>query len=135
MSEIRSRPQTAEYDEGHARTFGERPQNVRGRWIWDDAAGKLVRAEDYVPPSQAINAPIIADRIHEGTVSPIDGTDIGSRRKRREHMRVHGVEDATDVSPEYRARVARERDRDDRRALRSDMESAARKLYQQGRFR
>jgi hypothetical protein len=94
-----------------------------------------VRAGDYRPPARAINAPIIADRIHEGTVSPIDGSDIGSRSKRRAHMKAHGVEDATDASPAWREGIKKEQERQDNRSRRAAMERAARQLYQQGKWR
>lgn len=44
----------------------------------------------------AERAPLFGDSYMDGTRSPIDGTDIGSRTKRREHMRLHGLVDADD---------------------------------------
>lgn len=45
--------------------------------------------------------PVFTDRYMEGTRSPVDGSDIGSRSKRREHMRVHGLADAADFKGEW----------------------------------
>lgn len=50
------------------------------------------------------------DRYLEGTTSPIDGSDIGSRRKRAEHMKAHGLVDAGDYRGEWeKAKAERER--------------------------
>ncbi len=122
------------FREGHDRTFGA--SGVKGgRWIWDARRKEMVRAEDYEPEPMALNAPIIADRIHEGTISPIDGSDIGSRAKRREHMKAHGVEDATDASPAFMERTRQENQRERDRRVESAAEKAVRKLYNEGKWR
>jgi hypothetical protein len=133
---IKTRPQSKEWDEGYTRTFGDR-RPTRGRWVWDAAAGKLVPADEYVRPesTDAKNAPIMVDRFYEGTISPIDGSDIGSRAKHKEHMRIHGVASRTDFSPEFRERVKKERDREDSKKRRAAMEQAKRHLYSQGKLR
>jgi hypothetical protein len=52
---------------------------------------------------------IMAGRFYENTKSPIDGSDIGSRSKRREHMKEYGLVDAGDYKGEWeKARKARE---------------------------
>jgi hypothetical protein len=58
----------------------------------------------------AISAPIMVDRFMEGAVAT-DGTDIGSRRKRKDYMRATGAADRSDYGPGYgeRVRAARER--------------------------
>src|SRR4030042_483559 len=69
----------------------------RGRWVWDAEQGHLVSAEQYRPAPRAIDAPIITDRLHEGTTFD-DGHSargIGTRRTRRAFMREAGVQDAT----------------------------------------
>lgn len=105
-----SQAATPEYLDNHARIFGDRPP-VRGKWIWDEAQQKLVPADEYVPPQQAKNAAIMVDRFMEGSVAQ-DGTDISSRRKRREYMQREGVTDVSDYGPGWgeRVRGARERD-------------------------
>lgn len=50
------------------------------------------------------------DRYMEGTASPVDGSDIGSRAKRREHMKIHGLVDADDFKDEW-AKKAEQRER------------------------
>lgn len=134
---IQSQAASEEYRAEHERVFGERKPGQRGRWIYDEAAGRLVRAEDYVPPAHAVNAPIIADRVHEGTTFH-DGervVDIGSRQKRRAFMRERGLEDAGDASRSWldgrKKDVERRADRSADRAF----DEAARKLHNQGKLR
>lgn len=42
--------------------------------------------------------PLFGDGYMDGTRSPLDGADIGSRTKRREYMKVRGLVDAADYS-------------------------------------
>ena len=134
---IVSQAATDEFREGHERVFGERQSGQRGRWIYDAELGRLVRAEDYRPPAQALNAPIIADRIHEGTTIH-DGervVDIGSRQKRRDFMRRTGLEDAGDASRSYLAGQRREQERAVERSTERAFDQAARKLHNEGKLR
>jgi len=91
---IKSRPQTKEFDEGYSRTFGDK-KPTRGRWVYDEAQQKLVPADEYRAAERALDAPIMMDRFYENTFAT-DGTDIGSRRKRRDYMRAKGLADADD---------------------------------------
>ena len=122
---INSQAATDAYRDNYDRIFGKDHKPQRGHWSFGSA-------EDG---ERAVNAPIFADRIHEGTVSPIDGSDIGSRRKRREHMKAHGVEDATDASPEWREGIKKAQQRNDDLGRREAMERAARLLYAQNKWR
>lgn len=80
-----SQANSDEFREGYERTFGDRkPQ--RGRWVYDAALGKCVPADEYQPPEAKHGAGIMVDRFMEGDRAP-DGTDIGSRRKRKDWMR------------------------------------------------
>lgn len=49
------------------------------------------------------------DRFYEGARSPVDGSDIGSRAKRREHMTAHGLVDADDYKGQW-AQQAKQRE-------------------------
>ena len=133
---IVSQASTDEFRAGYERVFGDRkPQ--RGRFVYDPTRGKCVPADEYVPPARALDAPIIADRIHEGTVFD-DGErvrDIGNRRKRREFMREKGWEDATDASASWREAQVKAREREDNRKRRAAMEDAKRTLYHAGKWR
>lgn len=103
--------QTKAFDEGHERIFGRNRKPQRGRWVQDPVSGKLIPADEYVPPSsEARHAPVMVDRFMENTVAQ-DGTDIGSRAKRKEYMRRERVGDASDYSKEYFAKRREVRDR------------------------
>lgn len=52
---------------------------------------------------------VMVDRYMDGTRSPIDGSDIGSRAKRREHMKAHGLVDADDYKGQW-AKQAKQRE-------------------------
>jgi hypothetical protein len=96
--------------------FGEGTKE-KGRFIWDESQQKLVRYEDYVPPSRALDAPIITDRHYEGARAT-DGTDIGSRRKHQEYMKLNGLAPANDFSPSYYDRVRKEKAAEEKRERR-----------------
>lgn len=90
----------------------------RGTWVLDPRSGKLVRPWEYVSSDSQDSARnhVLTDRHYEGTSSPIDGSDIGSRRKRREHMRAHGVIDANEAHQdgqrnrrEFKERLSKDR--------------------------
>lgn len=98
-----SQARTPEYDEGYDRIFGRDRQPQRGRWVWDAEQGKLVRAEDYVPPQHALEAPVMVDRFYEG-LKATDGTDIGSRRKHRQYMKDNNLTTMDDFSDAYYAK-------------------------------
>ena len=110
--DIKTRPLTPEYADGYERTFGKDRKPVRGRWVATPTG--LVPDDEYqVPETElAIHAGIMVDRYMEGTVSPVDGSDIGSRAKRRAHMKAHGLADYDDFSPEFRERAKKERERE-----------------------
>lgn len=122
---IVSQANTKDYADNYERIFGKDHKPQRGHWTFGTADDTR----------KALHAPIIADRIHEGTLSPIDGSDIGSRAKRRAHMKAYGVEDATDCTPEWREGVKKQQEREDNRGRRAAMEAAARTLYQQKKWR
>lgn len=105
-----SQASTPEFRAGHARVFGDKPVQ-RGMWVWDEAQGKLVDAASYVPPSEAKDAPILSGRFYEDAgPSPVDGSEINSRRKHREHMRRHGLAMAGDFEQSWsKAEARRER--------------------------
>ena len=119
--------------ENRSRIYGDRPVQC-GRWVWDEATQKAVPAGEVTSRADAKNAPIIADRLHEGVISPVDGSSIGSRRRRRDHMKAYDLVDSSDVPPRYIAEKAKERERNDDRSRRLAMEAAARKLYSQGKW-
>lgn len=94
---IVSQANTAEYEAGYDRIFGKGRKPQRGRWVFDEQLQRLVPADQYQPPEQARNAPVMVDRHYEG-LTATDGTDIGSRRKHRAYMREHGLTTMDDFS-------------------------------------
>lgn len=111
-----SQAQTKAFDEGYERTFSK-DRGERGRFVYDERQKKLVRAEDYVPPSRAIDAPIMAGRFYEGSFVPGSEEDIGSRRKHREFLKRTGWVPASDCAPDWfdRKRAAMKREANKRR--------------------
>jgi hypothetical protein len=64
--------------------------------------------DDVGEETLAIHSPILVDRYMEGTAAT-DGTDIGSRGKRREYMKQKGLADADDFKNQWdRAKKERE---------------------------
>jgi hypothetical protein len=130
---IVSQASTNEFREGHERTFG--PSKVeRGRFIWDETQQKLVRAEDYVAPSRALDAPVMAGRFYEGA-SFNDGEkvhDLGSRSKHRAFMREKGWATADDFEESWtKAEQARDARRTEQKLPdKSRREAVARALYE-----
>lgn len=81
------------------------------RWAYTLGGLPLEEPVEVATDYQAFaeRQPLFTDRYYEGARSPIDGSDIGSRTKRREHMRVHGLVDADDYRETWaKQRAARE---------------------------
>lgn len=127
--QIQSQAATPEYRENHERIFGER-KAVRGRWIWSDKEQRLVSAEEYVPEKRAIDGTIMCDRFMEGHVAT-DGTDIGSRQKRKAFMQANDLVDYDDCKG-LREAKAKEREARARGEFKPDKqlrETLGRELY------
>lgn len=79
---------------------------TRRRWAYTMGGEPLPEpvevTEDYVGGDGRM--PLFTDRYMEGVTSPVDGSDIGSRAKRREHMKLHGLVDADDYKQEWAAK-------------------------------
>lgn len=70
----------------------------------------MVAAEDLSEeeaPHEGTRPLVATDLYMDGVRSPIDGSDIGSRRLRREHMKVHGLVDADDYKQEWSKKAER----------------------------
>lgn len=84
---------------------------TRRKWV--QINGELVEVDPrtYVPTDRPVSNRYVSDAWMDGTRSPIDGADIGSRTKLREHMRAHGVIDHSEAMQEaatQRRRAAKE---------------------------
>jgi hypothetical protein len=72
------------------------------RYRWDIETKQLVEiGVEWVPTSRQVAR---ADVSYMDGVATIDGVDISSKRKRREYMKVAGVTDSSDFSPEWVAK-------------------------------
>lgn len=82
----------------------------RKRWAYTMGGQPLSEpmevSEDY--RGGGGHVPVVSDAYMDGARSPIDGSDIGSRAKRKAHMRAHGLVDADDYKGEW-ARKAEQR--------------------------
>jgi hypothetical protein len=97
-SQSQMRTQTSDaYRENYDRMHGAEHKPTRGKWVWDTERNELVPAHEYraPQPESDVHTQISMDRHYENT-GATDGTDIGSRRKRNEYMRRHGLADASD---------------------------------------
>jgi hypothetical protein len=130
---VTSQATTDAYREGLSRIYGDKPVK-KGRWIWDADAQRLISASEFIPRYNAKDAPIITGRIHEGVTSPIDGSDIGTRAKRKAHMRQHDLIDKDDAPPAVLDRIKKDNEWSQDRKRREAMQQAARKLYSQGKW-
>lgn len=71
--------------------------------------GELIEVDPYtyVPKERPVSTRYVSDSWMDGVRSPIDGADIGSRTKLREHMRAHGVIDHAEAVQEARIQNSR----------------------------
>lgn len=73
----------------------------RRKWVQIDGQLIEVDPKTYAPMSRGTVARYyVSDSWMDGTRSPIDGADIGSRTKLREHMRAHSVIDHAEAVQE-----------------------------------
>lgn len=80
----------------------------RTRWAYTMGGVPLaepVKVSEDFRGEGAERQPVFTDRHYDGARSPIDGTDIGSRAKRKEYMRTHGLVDADDYRGEWQKRA------------------------------
>ena len=99
----------------------------------DASPNGFVEITAEVVETMALHAPINAGRFYENTASPIDGADIGSRRKHQTYMRERNLAPADDFSGVWaskqkeRAQIAEGRLPD--RSRRDDIGRALHKLH------
>lgn len=103
----------------------------RRRWLYTQGGKPLPEpvevTSDYVDTSSE-RMPLFTDRYLEGARAT-DGTDVGSRRKRREYMLRNDVTDASDYRQFHADRPKREAV-ERQRELRSLTEQVGRTAYQ-----
>jgi hypothetical protein len=115
---ITTQAQSKEYDEGYERVFGK-GGGERGRFVWSEEAQSMVRVG-----SDWTDAETRAGRSEEevyGHDTTADGTDISSKRKRRDYMKATGLADFSDFSPEWHEKNKRSKEREQDSQRRSDV--------------
>lgn len=106
---ITTQAQTKEFDEGYDRIFGPDRKPVRGRFVYDAAAGGMVEVGvDWEDPGRPTTGRKSEDEIY-GNLRATDGADISSRKKQRDYMRANNVTHADDYSPGYWEKASKER--------------------------
>ena len=82
---------------------------ARRRWVYTEGGKPLPEpievSEDWSNTVRRVD--VVTDLYMDG-VAATDGTDIGSRKKRRAYMQAHGLADADDFKGEW-AKADRER--------------------------
>lgn len=86
-----------EYRETHERIFGKDRKPQRGRFRFDPVAGKCVSIDEDWTDAERRAQTTTEEIVHGKAIAP-DGTDISSRKKRREYMTREGVADASDFT-------------------------------------
>jgi hypothetical protein len=100
---------------------------VRRRYI-QQPDGSLLEVPADWQQSRTWETPLfVSDAWMDGTRSPIDGSDIGSRTKLREHMRIHNVAHYDEIAPDIAA-ARRQRIDEFKRSRREDMRGAIERL-------
>jgi hypothetical protein len=100
---------------------------TRRKWV--QIKGELVEVDPatYVPTERGSGGVrYVSDAWMDGTRSPIDGADIGSRTKLREHMRAHGVIDHAEATQEAAIQRRRFSQEYERSVVRDVVEAAQR---------
>jgi hypothetical protein len=86
---------TREFEEGFERIFGKDRKPVRGRFVYDAEAGQMVEVgAEWTDTPRRAQTP--TEELTYGGVRATDGTDISSKRKRREWMKQNNLADADD---------------------------------------
>lgn len=112
MDNIRTRPVTAEYEQGYERAFAgtetlATPSRKPGRtvYVYDPEAGLVEVGSDWQPTARRV--PVVGDAHYDG-MRATDGTDISSRTKHRNYMKANGLALAGDFTETW-AKAAAER--------------------------
>lgn len=100
---------TQAYEDGFARTFGERKPE-RGRFVYSAELGKCISVDEAWTDAER-RAPVATEELVYGEAKATDGTPINTRKRHREYLQRHGLAMAGDFSDDFRERVHKERER------------------------
>ncbi len=133
---IKTGAQTEEFDQGFERIFGTERKPVRGKFVYDAEAGRMVEVgSDWTDRER--RAQTATEGLTYDGVRALDGTDISSKRKRREWMKEKSLADADDFKGTW-AKAEQERakyyeGRHDKREIRETVGRARYELQTQRR--
>jgi hypothetical protein len=100
---IKTGDASKEYDEGHARTFGDRKAE-RGRWVYTDRGQPLSEpiwvSEDWANPGHETGRRSDAEIYNN--LRATDGTPIDSRTKHRNYMKANGLAMTEDFKEHFK---------------------------------
>lgn len=103
--EIKTAHNSKEFEDGHARIFGDKSYAKRGRYIQDPVTHKLVSADEYYQSADVSNqAPAILGD-YKPYKSMVTGEMIDGRRAHREHLLRHNVVVAEGAETKQRAPI------------------------------
>jgi hypothetical protein len=109
-------------------------QRGRGKWYVNPKTGELCEQPGDWHETDGERVPVMTDLYMDG-VAATDGTDIGSRVKRRRYMKEHNLADADDFKNEWAAKA---KDREEGfpsqdKARREAVDRAFYDVFQKGR--
>lgn len=102
-----SQAATEAYRDGFDRNFGERPTREPGRRVYVYRGGRLVEQggpddTGYYDESDDLARNHIVSDLYMDGVTALDGTDIGSRAKRRRYMQERDLVDMDDFKETWK---------------------------------
>lgn len=123
---IQTQAQTKDFDEGYERIFGRERSRERGRFVVRD--GAVVNVADDWTDAEGRAQTATEELIYSG-VKATDGTPINSRKRHREYLKQNGLCMAADYSPEYQAKEAASKDRQETKEYRQAIERDVYKVF------
>ncbi len=128
---ITTQAQTAEFDEGFTRIFGNvKPK--RGRTVYTSGGEPLpepIEVGDDWSADAGRAQTTTEELVYGGVKTPGDGIDISSRKKHREYLKANGLAMASDYSPGFREREAARKDREETKKVRAQVDRDVHKVF------
>lgn len=106
---IKTGAQTREYDEGHERIFGKDRTPTRGRFVYSEEHHGMIQVGSDWEPTDRAGAPRKSEAEIYGNDVAQDGSDISSKKRRRDYMKREGVADTSDFTGGYWEKKVKER--------------------------
>lgn len=123
---ITTQAQTAEFDEGYERIFGDKRKPCRGRFIYRD--GQAINVDEGWTDAEQ-RAQTGTEELTYGGVRATDGTPINSRKKHAEYLKQNGLCMAGDFSDGWRENHRSSEDRKETKQIREIVDRATHKVF------